>query len=1162
MAKAAMAAVVALCALALGVVAAQAQSPQGGRAFGAPPAQPSAQPPAQQPPAQGRGGRPAADAPPAPGGSTAAGRSISVPEAEAQLREAEQQPGPPGRRLIRPLIVVSWAYYRAGREQDAIASMRRVVELLDAAREPNRAVLGRALTDLGFFLQQNGRPGEAAQALERALPIVESEESLQRNSYVAGAAYTTLGQIRVIQGRTREGQALIVRGIAAREAHLRTLQAEGAPPSEIAIAYSRLARSYSNAGRVQEAVDSATQAVAFAERSGVAVDLAQSLNDLGFTLRTAGRNAEAEAALVRALQAAERGTGAASPAYARALTTLGRVQSDAGKLREADETLRRALALQQRISGEGSLEVAQVQAALGQVAQNRRNYQEAEQRLQAAIATMQRRFGPNHPNLAAPLTNLARTYRLENRLSEAEQMLQRAIGISERGYGADHVWTNQFRTELVRVMISQGRYAEALPLVTRTAAGLERTANNSRAQGMALLNQSMVYRGLGRLPEAEATGRRALTVIQAAVTPTSPALADTTMLLGRTLLAQGKQDDAATLFRTAVDIYERGMGPTYPDLAWARDGLSSSLLAKNDLGGALAAIRDATAVLRLRSQAASAGREQEETGERLSFRQVFVDHVRVAYAVQAAQPAMPAELTAEAFAMAQQAQEGGTAAALARMADRFAAGDDALAQRLRERSDLLERTAAVNRQLSEVLGAQGGAPAVARLRAELDASRRTLAELDRRIAREFPSYRRLISSEGVTLGEIQRALGDDEALLNYIVGQRETYLFVVRRERAAFLRLEIDSGQLTQDVRVLRQGVNPDGVSSIETLPRFDLARAHRLYLAILAPAMEALAGVGHVFVVPDRALQSLPFNLLVASPPPGDAQGFDAYRQAEWLVRRMATSTLPSASALRALRELARPSRASDPFIGFGDPTLIGPPGGSRSINAARLFLRSGQPNLRAIRELSPLPETADELRALARMFGAGDGALFLRDQATVRRVRATPLQNYRVVAFATHGLTAGELSDVAEPGLILTPPETASVEDDGILTASAIAALRLDADWVVLSACNTAAADGSPGAEALSGLARAFFYAGSRALLVSHWAVASQAAQQLTTGTFAALAREPTIGRAEGLRRSMLAMIDSDTTYMAHPLFWAPFVVVGEGGRAISVPIEPPAE
>jgi len=113
-------------------------------------------------------------------------------------------------------------------------------------------------------------------------------------------------------------------------------------------------------------------------------------------------------------------------------------------------------------------------------------------------------------------------------------------------------------------------------------------------------------------------------------------------------------------------------------------------------------------------------------------------------------------------------------------------------------------------------------------------------------------------------------------------------------------------------------------------------------------------------------------------------------------------------------------------------------------------------------------------------------------------------------------------------------------------------LAKLKLDAEWVILSACNTAAADGTPGAEGLSGLAKAFFYAGSRALLVSHWPLVSDAAVKLTTGAFAELAKPAGIGRAEAMRRSMLTlMADEERPYYAHPMFWAPFIVVGEGGR-----------
>jgi CHAT domain-containing protein len=157
--------------------------------------------------------------------------------------------------------------------------------------------------------------------------------------------------------------------------------------------------------------------------------------------------------------------------------------------------------------------------------------------------------------------------------------------------------------------------------------------------------------------------------------------------------------------------------------------------------------------------------------------------------------------------------------------------------------------------------------------------------------------------------------------------------------------------------------------------------------------------------------------------------------------------------------------------------------------------------------------------------------------------------LAKYRVVHFATHGALSGQLDGSSEPGLLLSPPDNATETDDGYLSASEIAGLKLDADWVILSACNTAAGGGREGAEALSGLARAFFYAGARALLVSHWAVYSDTTVKLVTGAVSRMAADRTVGRAEAMRQSMLAVIETGKPNEAYPEYWAPFVVVGEG-------------
>jgi len=175
-------------------------------------------------------------------------------------------------------------------------------------------------------------------------------------------------------------------------------------------------------------------------------------------------------------------------------------------------------------------------------------------------------------------------------------------------------------------------------------------------------------------------------------------------------------------------------------------------------------------------------------------------------------------------------------------------------------------------------------------------------------------------------------------------------------------------------------------------------------------------------------------------------------------------------------------------------------------------------------------------------------------RPRSTEREVKRLSargeLADYRVVHFATHGAMAGDLSGAAEPGLLLTPPAQPSAEDDGYLSASEIAGLKLDADWVILSACNTAAGD-ADGAQALSGLARAFFYAQARALLVSHWAVNSDATVKLITRALREMSQDAQVGRSEALRRAMLAPVDDGRPQEAHPAFWAPFVVVGEGQR-----------
>ena len=223
---------------------------------------------------------------------------------------------------------------------------------------------------------------------------------------------------------------------------------------------------------------------------------------------------------------------------------------------------------------------------------------------------------------------------------------------------------------------------------------------------------------------------------------------------------------------------------------------------------------------------------------------------------------------------------------------------------------------------------------------------------------------------------------------------------------------------------------------------------------------------------------------------------------------------------------------------------------------NARMPAIRGAIADIAVLRKALPaLPETANELKRVAASVKASDADVVLGPDATETRVKQSKLDQYRIVYFATHGLLAGEVSQFAklnaEPALVLSLPAKPTELDDGLLTASEVAQLKLSADWVVLSACNTAAGD-KPGAEALSGLARAFFYAGGRSLLVSHWEVETNSAVALMTGTFAALAANPKLSHGEALRQSMLAMINHpQQPNLVEPKYWAPFVVVGEPAK-----------
>jgi CHAT domain-containing protein len=932
-------------------------------------------------------------------------------------------------------------------------------------------------------------------------------------------------------------------------------------PLAEAQALHRQAQELYREGRHAEARAPAERALALREQALPAGDpqIAASLHLLGRIARGERRFAEAERLLLRALALREAALGPDHADTANTLDALSAVYHAQNRFPESEATAVRALKIRETALGPEHPATAESLSDLGRTYRALGRYAESEAMLKRALAIREKAFGTERAAVAQTLSDLARLYRLQGRLREAEPLYRRAIEIDEAALRPDHPRLAEALGGLAFLHVRQNRLGEAEPLMLRALAIREKAENPDRPGFARLLNDlGILYRDQKRYAEAESAVRRGLEIRERIFGPEHVDVAESLATLAALHRSLGRNADAIPLAGRSAAILEKNLGAQHPALAVVLASRAQALRAEGRLEEAYAEVGRAVAILARRAEARGVGEEAGAEAERRSRRGVFVGALAIAAALAEAEPARKDAVAAEAFAVAQQTGRITADQAAIQAAARLSAPVPAIAAAIRLRQDALQRRQALDAALLADLakpGAERDAAAERARREEIAALDRRIDGIDVGLARDFPQFAELTDPQPAALDAVQKLLHADEAMLYFVVSDEAVYRWTVRRGRADFARIAIARGDLAKLVGYVRFGLNTGRISDAGDLPRFNAARSHELHETLIASAAPMLAGVKHLVVVPDGPLTGIPFAVLVASKPQRAIAGPAEYRAVDWLARRYAVSVLPSVGALRALRALAQKAPpALEPFVGFGDPDLAGQPGERRGAAPAAQALRGQVADVREVRALPPLPETREELARMAELLGAGPAAVHLRAAATERRLKAMDLARYRVIAFATHGLMAGDFAGYAEPALVLTPPEKGDEVDDGLLGASEVAQLKLNADWVVLSACNTAAPDGTPGAEGLSGLARAFFYAGSRSLLVSHWPVASEAAVRLTTRAIDALAKEPAIGRAEALRRSMVALIDdvSAPERFAHPLVWAPFSLVGEGGPA----------
>ena len=912
---------------------------------------------------------------------------------------------------------------------------------------------------------------------------------------------------------------------------------------------------------------------------------AYSLNNLGGVLKAKGQLEAAESAQRRALALLEP-LDPDGEDVAQALKLLGSVTYARGDVAEAERCFRRALAIRERLEPD-SLQVASSLSNLAVVLQDLGRLDEAESCQRRALA-LRETLAPDSEDLAASIHNLAALLHTRGNLAETERLYGRALALRER-LDPDGVSVAGTLSNLGTVAFDRGRMAEAEEMLSRAVHILEREAPGSADLASALANLGIVARQRGELDAAEAATTKALAIVEA-LAPASPTVAGFLVNLGNLAWERHRLDDAESLYRRALELH-RKLGEESVEVATAWLNLGAVAFSRGQLDEAEARFTRSLAMQRrvapgsldvansLNNLGAVALERRDRKTARTRFEEALAIVARLAPG-----SALEAELLHELGRIAwkegrlrrattlleravraletQMARLGGAEEVKATFrggfADLYQDLMDVLVERGRpaEAYSVLERSRAqlFLRMLAERdldLGRDAPPELEAerrRLAEELEAAHAELAATDpvreKTRSRELLAEVRRIGDERAALADRLRAasprlaalrdprpldahaaaaaLEPGSVLLAYALGADSSLLFVVSRDGVlGARRIAAGRAEIGKAVNRFRSMIAAEAAGTVD--PGASSAGARELGTLLLLPAEAELARAKRILISPDGPLHTLPFAALLHVEPGGGEQPLAARKP------------LSVVSSLSVLAELAR-RRTAPPLaptlVAFGDPSY--PAQGGGDVEVRSVLSRSGA--------LEPLPATRAEVAAIAASFPRGGATTWLGASATEEHALAVP-DGTSVVHFACHGLLDPDLP--LSSGLALSIPATPSPgRENGLLQAwEVLERLRLDADLVTLSACETGLGREVSG-EGLIGLTRAFQYAGARSVLASLWPVADESTALLMEVFYRArLAGHP---KDEALREAQMAL--RARPEFAAPFHWAAFELIGD--------------
>lgn len=823
------------------------------------------------------------------------------------------------------------------------------------------------------------------------------------------------------------------------------------------------------------------------------------------------------------------------PANTNVVATLSGIVSDKIEATEieAGSTSRLVTALRTRAEGEAGLFYAADAFAgfsenyrLGRLLNHAKEHAAAVRAFTRALGYQESLLGIGHSATGETIARIGNDLRNQGLRPLALQRLDQAEALLAKSPNKSHM--AELYVYRAYDATDQGDHAAAVDFAER-AEDLRRDywGRENSWVAHAIYAKATAQKDAGDLDAAEDSSEESLRIYESDLGAVHHWPANLHVRLAEIRSLQGDHAEALEHADSAVDIRRRlfGEGIAYAEALWVRAAVhrraGSADLASADFTMSIDALT--------------------RTGLADRLGRASLDPDRMVAALSDAAEALGDEtegpLAAAILAATQLPRRGLSKRVISQMAARSAADDPGISALTRELQDLVGRRDDLRYDLGRASGRnpeRRNSAREARWAEELAEAEQKIGDLSRTLQGSYPGYARLVNPPPLEQKDLAELLAADEAVIRFVVG-RESTVAVLTTGRAMRVHVAGMGREVLADaVRVLRSALEDGGGEP------FNMRRSHDLFTELFGPLAQSLTAVRHLFVVPDGPLASLPPSLFVTAPPPARRT---QYHKASWLMDSLSVTVLPTIDALRQLRRVASVSSAPRPFLGIAAPDFTEKRAPAPSAQGCEV----GSPGtpIPFGGALAPLPETAVEVSRIGAALGAAETDLMMGPNASEARLRALDLSAYRGISFATHGLLPSEVDCVSDPGLALTPGGTDHVDDDGYLSATEIFTLELDADWVLLSACNTGTVDGHLTGESLSSLTAGFFFAGARSVIASHWPVASDPTARLMTEMFT---QADGVDRAEALRRSQRAMLSDDR--LAHPVFWAPFVIYGDRG------------